>query len=118
RNLRPGPFPVRIASQPEDITVRLRKLVLTATAVAALACLFVPGPSSGQAPPNRDQQIQETEKRLAELQKQLETLKNQPSTGAAAIATAEGTLSNDWLKALNWRCIGPATMGGRITAIS
>jgi len=99
-------------------TVRLRKLVLAAIAVAALACLFVPGPTSGQAPPSRDQQIQETEKRLQELQKQLEALKNQPSTGGTAVATAEGTLPADWLKAMTWRCIGPATMGGRITAIS
>jgi photosystem II stability/assembly factor-like uncharacterized protein len=35
-----------------------------------------------------------------------------------AAAAAEGALSPDWVKALNWRCIGPGSMGGRITAIS
>src|SRR5207244_2800588 len=27
-------------------------------------------------------------------------------------------VSEDWIKALNWRCIGPANTGGRITAIA
>ena len=28
------------------------------------------------------------------------------------------TLPAEWVKALTWRCVGPANMGGRITAIS
>jgi photosystem II stability/assembly factor-like uncharacterized protein len=31
---------------------------------------------------------------------------------------ADGLLSPEWLKPLTWRCIGPANMGGRITAVS
>ena len=51
----------------------VRKLVLPASAVAAaLACLYLSGPLSGQDQPSRAQQIQETEKRLAELKKQLD----------------------------------------------
>src|SRR5262245_41183993 len=33
-------------------------------------------------------------------------------------AVAEGTLPAEWVKALTWRSIGPANMGGRITAVS
>ncbi len=32
--------------------------------------------------------------------------------------TPEGTLPADWVKTLHWRCIGPASMSGRITALS
>src|SRR3974390_2310092 len=35
----------------------------------------------------------------------------------AAVSSARA-LNPEWVKALNWRCIGPASMGGRITAIS
>jgi photosystem II stability/assembly factor-like uncharacterized protein len=35
-----------------------------------------------------------------------------------AAAAADRPLDPDWVKALTWRCIGPASMGGRITAIS
>src|SRR5687767_8954968 len=31
---------------------------------------------------------------------------------------APRTLPADWVKAMRWRCIGPAAMGGRITSIS
>src|SRR5262245_12430195 len=37
-----------------------------------------------------------------------------PSPGEKAGAV----LPADWVKAMTWRCIGPANMGGRITAIS
>src|SRR5207248_2070354 len=30
----------------------------------------------------------------------------------------EGTIPDSWAKALQWRCIGPANMGGRIVAMS
>ena len=33
-------------------------------------------------------------------------------------ATPAVPLPEDWVKVLNWRCIGPANMSGRITAIS
>src|SRR5262245_5278398 len=49
-----------------------------------------------------------------------------PGTAAKAAAppatpatpAPEGTLSPEWVKTLKWRSIGPAAMGGRITAIS
>jgi photosystem II stability/assembly factor-like uncharacterized protein len=38
--------------------------------------------------------------------------------GPRATLATNGTLPADWTKALQWRCIGPANMSGRITAIS
>jgi photosystem II stability/assembly factor-like uncharacterized protein len=37
---------------------------------------------------------------------------------ASAQPTPSVLLPEDWVKVLNWRCIGPANMAGRITAIS
>src|SRR5262245_1046811 len=91
---------------------------MTASAAAAIAFVIVPGPLSGQAPEDRAKQIAEAEKRLADLQKQLEELKKQPSAGEAAISGVNGSLPADWVKSMTWRNIGPANMGGRVTAIS
>src|SRR5262249_32099986 len=41
-----------------------------------------------------------------------------PPGPAAADEAPKQTLPEAWTKALHWRCIGPANMGGRITAIS
>jgi photosystem II stability/assembly factor-like uncharacterized protein len=38
--------------------------------------------------------------------------------GAVKNGQSDLTLPAEWVKTLNWRCIGPANMGGRITAIS
>jgi photosystem II stability/assembly factor-like uncharacterized protein len=37
---------------------------------------------------------------------------------AAQNGHSEVTLPDEWVKAITWRCVGPANMGGRITAIS
>src|SRR5205807_9466064 len=42
----------------------------------------------------------------------------QPPAAGRADAKAGTALPADWVKALTWRCIGPANMGGRITALS
>jgi photosystem II stability/assembly factor-like uncharacterized protein len=76
--------------------------------------LALPGQSEEKVTP-RDQQIAELEKQINELKKKLSQL--QESNGGT-VATAEGPLPNEWIKALTWRSIGPANMGGRITAIS
>lgn len=41
-----------------------------------------------------------------------------PKKEPAALPAVEGSLPADWVKPLTWRNIGPANMGGRITAIS
>ncbi len=37
---------------------------------------------------------------------------------AKAPSPPEGTIPEAWTKNLKWRCVGPATMGGRITALA
>jgi photosystem II stability/assembly factor-like uncharacterized protein len=78
-----------------------------ALAVVALGML----PAQG---PGRDQEIAELEKQLAELHKKLEALKKSgPPTPSSSQA-----LPPEWVKALTWRCVGPASMGGRIVALA
>src|ERR1051326_2443362 len=62
--------------------------------------------------PTREQQIDQLKKQNAELQKKLAELEK------AGGKTPEGARPDEWVKSLHWRSIGPATMGGRITAIS
>src|SRR5438445_3385236 len=62
------------------------------------------------------QEIAELEKQIQALNKKLQELKSGNHT--ASLATPEGTIPDEWIKALTWRSIGPANMAGRITAIS
>jgi S1-C subfamily serine protease/photosystem II stability/assembly factor-like uncharacterized protein len=74
----------------------------------------------------RDQRLEAIEKSLELLLKEVQAL-NQPATAAPS---AQASLTEDskatpafelvakWLKSLNWRCLGPANMGGRITDIA
>src|SRR5437016_2382176 len=39
------------------------------------------------------------------------------SAGVQPDAKADGAIPADWVKALHWRCVGPANMSGRITAL-
>jgi photosystem II stability/assembly factor-like uncharacterized protein len=77
--------------------------------------LLAPSASEGQTPPQteRDKQVAEIEKQIADLQKRIDTLKK---SGQPTLP--DGTIPDDWIKSLNWRCIGPGTMGGRITALA
>jgi photosystem II stability/assembly factor-like uncharacterized protein len=65
--------------------------------------------------PVRDDQIKELQKQIEALNKKLEELRK---SDAGKTALAEATLNPDWLKTLTWRSIGPAAMGGRITALA
>jgi photosystem II stability/assembly factor-like uncharacterized protein len=76
--------------------------------------LASPGPA---APPTREQQIADIEKELATLNKRLKELRSTKDESVALTLT-EGVLPPSWIKPLTWRSIGPATMGGRITALS
>ena len=69
---------------------------------------------SQQQPPvaeDTQKQIAELERQIAELQKKLEALRK-------ASATQPAVTLETVIKKLTWRCIGPANMGGRITAIA
>src|SRR5437773_11829124 len=83
--------------------------VIVLTLVAALAVV----PSSRPVEPaSREQQVEDIKRQIAELQKKLEELEK------GGDKTPEGAIPDDWVKALHWRSVGPAAMGGRITAIS
>ena len=70
--------------------------------------------------PARDQRLDELQKQIEVLKKQLDQIKAQPGIKPATAPPKpiEGGLPADWVKALTWRSIGPAATGGRITAIS
>jgi photosystem II stability/assembly factor-like uncharacterized protein len=65
--------------------------------------------------PSREQQITDIQKQIQQLNKKLEDLKQAKANDPAA---PPGAISPDWIKAMTWRCIGPAAMSGRIIAIS
>ncbi len=93
-----------------------RRLSVWAAAIAGLILqLAAAGPSLGQQP-SRDQQISDLQKQIDALNKKLDELRR--TTAPATPAAAEATLNPEWVKTLTWRPIGPAAMGGRITAIS
>jgi photosystem II stability/assembly factor-like uncharacterized protein len=72
-------------------------------------------PAQGEAK-SRDQQIADLEKEIQALHKKLDEIK--AGMTASPGAGGEGAIPDAWIKAFNWRSIGPAGMGGRITAIS
>ena len=95
---------------------RPRLLLCAVLTIGLLSVMVLPGQSEENSAP-RDQQIADLEKQIQEMNKKLAELRK--STNGAVVAPAvEGGLSHDWIKALTWRCIGPAAMGGRIIALS
>jgi photosystem II stability/assembly factor-like uncharacterized protein len=77
-------------------------------------------PPASKVDPEKAKQIAEIEKQITELSKKLEELRSAPVATAAPAngGPPEGTIPESWAQAVQWRCIGPANMGGRITAIS
>src|SRR5262249_34682428 len=72
-------------------------------------------PSHGEEP-SRQQQLADLEKQIQALNKKLEELRKAAPTPTSALP--EGAIPAEWMKAMTWRSIGPANMGGRITALS
>ncbi len=77
--------------------------------------VMLPAASVAQDPskggPSRQQQIDDLQKQIQELEKKLQVLRSQATL-------PDGTIPDEWIKSLSWRCIGPGTMGGRITALA
>ncbi len=94
--------------------LRRASLVCLVLALGLLTPLVAPG-ESPDPKANRDQQIADVEKQIQELQKRLDELKKNESSSPAPNPQ---TLPSEWTRSLNWRPIGPASMGGRITAIA
>jgi photosystem II stability/assembly factor-like uncharacterized protein len=86
-------------------------------AFVLLAALILALPAGGRADdPDLEQvrkEIADVEKQILDLGRKLEELKY-----LAAHPPVQGTVPVAAVKKLNWRCVGPANMGGRITAIA
>jgi photosystem II stability/assembly factor-like uncharacterized protein len=88
--------------------------------VAVLVAILCSGPLPAQqkeAPKTREQIITNLEKQVEALRKEIDALRKAAADSQVA-ATPQGAIPASWLKELKWRSIGPAGMGGRITAIS
>ncbi len=64
-----------------------------------------------------EKQYLDAKQKADELKKQLDALRTNGAATPAPQAAADA-LPADWVKAMNWRSIGPASMGGRIVAFS
>ncbi len=53
-----------------------------------------------------------------DLERQLETLTKTFQDWLGKPAPSDARINPDWMKAPQWRCVGPASMGGRITALA
>src|SRR5262249_37826491 len=87
----------------------------TYCAVFALALFALLSSRADCQQPTRDDQIKELQKQIDALGKKLDELRKSPATPTVS---PEPSLNPDWIKALTWRSIGPAAMGGRITALA
>jgi photosystem II stability/assembly factor-like uncharacterized protein len=81
--------------------------------LAILLLGFATNKTRAENPDDVKKEIVDVEKQIAELQKKLEELKN-PSIAPIG----PGIVPESAVKKMNWRCIGPANMSGRITAIA
>jgi S1-C subfamily serine protease/photosystem II stability/assembly factor-like uncharacterized protein len=85
----------------------------------ALFCAFVAAPLAQERP--QDPRIDDIIKQIDDLKKQVEELRRGPAQAPAAKPAAPpagAVLPDAWVKAFTWRSIGPAGMGGRITALA
>ncbi len=73
---------------------------------------------AGKKASSRAEQAAEIEKQIADLTKRLETLKAPAPPVTTKSVPVEPSLPANWTRALSWRGIGPASMGGRIVAFS
>ncbi len=83
----------------------------------ALAFVVLIGASGPEAAEDisREQQIADLEAQIQDLAKKLAELKRMQTSPSTKAETA---IPAEWVKTLNWRSIGPASMGGRIVALS
>lgn len=124
------------------MTARHRSLCFVMFVLIALAAIFAlegagsraqESPPAKQKTPQRDSRLDSIEKTLQTLLKEVQELKQPASDARQAAPAAENAaakapdsqsadgrieLDPQWIKSLNWRSIGPANMGGRITDIA
>ena len=87
--------------------------------VLAFLLLVVPNAafSDDKEQEDRKKQIADVEKQIADLAKKLDDLKKKPADKVTPTLVA-GTIPDDYTKKMTWRSIGPANMGGRVTALA
>lgn len=73
----------------------------------------------------RDQLLERIQEKLRDLAREVESFRGDaskpseaPAAPPAATADAKVALPESWLKAISWRCIGPANMGGRVVDVA
>jgi photosystem II stability/assembly factor-like uncharacterized protein len=99
--------------------------------LVAIVVTFPTGPARSADPPaippaiefasadqEKVQQIADIERQIGQLQKKLEDLKKSPASPPKPPAQPEGVIPDSFVKKMNWRSIGPASMGGRIIALA
>jgi photosystem II stability/assembly factor-like uncharacterized protein len=95
---------------------RIFRPLVVGAALAFLVAWLFQADSAAQQPAK---EITDLEKQIEALTKKLNDLKAKETKPAITPAPAgDGTLNPEWLKALTWRSIGPASMGGRIVALA
>ncbi len=87
-------------------------------ALALVVSVGLPGSIGRSQESKQDETLDEILKQLEALRTQVELLRNEASGTADATELTTGLLPSDWVEQFNWRPIGPANMGGRITALS
>jgi photosystem II stability/assembly factor-like uncharacterized protein len=65
-----------------------------------------------------DKQIADLEKQIADLQAKVKSLKDPRAPMPREVLPTEEVVPPAWVNKFQWRSIGPATMGGRITSIA
>jgi len=97
----------------------LTLLFLVVALIAAPAPLRSEDAPPALTPEEKAKRLVELDKLIRELEAQREALKLapiKPTTPASSVP--EGKIPAEYMKPFAWRCIGPANMGGRITAIA
>jgi len=96
------------------IPTRSRASRRLAFGLLTLLLLVLPAAARPDDPDDVKKEIAAVEKQIAELTQKLQELKNRVTPSSPR----PGGLVDAAVKKMTWRCIGPANMGGRITAIA
>jgi len=88
-------------------------------AVLGATLLGVPAPAreAPRLPDEKAKELEALQKQIAELQQRMEELKKAP-TASRESASIEGTLPVSVSEVMKYRQVGPANMGGRVTALA
>ena len=104
---------------------RVVRVLLVVISIMAPALALAQGSDNEPAKaaqPDPNRQLDDILKQLEALRKQVDEIRKDTTKPAPVVAKVEKpaaeALPAEWVKAFRWRSIGPAGMGGRITAIS